>query len=60
MLYGPYLKNGLRYKPMLPHSDIRIIAVEQYGAGPHGTIFLEELGYDAARRSALRHRGAIH
>ncbi len=33
----------------LPLSDLRIIAVEQYGAGPWGTLQLADLGADVIK-----------
>jgi crotonobetainyl-CoA:carnitine CoA-transferase CaiB-like acyl-CoA transferase len=37
-----------------PLEDIRIIAIEQYGAGPFGSLHLAELGADVIDR--LRRR----
>ena len=33
----------------LPLSNVRILAVEQYGAGPFGTMLLGDLGADVIR-----------
>ena len=34
---------------MLPLESIRVIAVEQYGAGPFGTMFLADLGAEVIK-----------
>lgn len=34
---------------MLPLSDIRVLAVEQYGAGPWGTLYLADLGAEVIK-----------
>jgi crotonobetainyl-CoA:carnitine CoA-transferase CaiB-like acyl-CoA transferase len=33
----------------LPLADVRIIAVEQYGAGPFGSVHLADLGADVIK-----------
>lgn len=40
-------------------SDIRIIAVEQYGAGPFGSLHLAELGADVVKVEDARTDGDI-
>jgi crotonobetainyl-CoA:carnitine CoA-transferase CaiB-like acyl-CoA transferase len=44
---------------MLPLSGIRIIAVEQYGAGPHGTMFLADLGAEVIKIENHAERGEM-
>jgi crotonobetainyl-CoA:carnitine CoA-transferase CaiB-like acyl-CoA transferase len=44
---------------VLPLSDIRILALEQYGAGPFGSIHLAELGADVIKIEDPRSRGDI-
>ena len=34
---------------MLPLESLRVIAVEQYGAGPFGTMFLADLGAEVIK-----------
>ena len=34
---------------MLPLADVRVIAVEQYGAGPWGTLALADLGAEVIK-----------
>ena len=34
---------------MLPLSSVRVVAVEQYGAGPFGTMFLADLGAEVIK-----------
>ena len=34
---------------MLPLESVRVIAVEQYGAGPFGTMFLADLGAEVIK-----------
>ena len=34
---------------MLPLDSVRVIAVEQYGAGPFGTMFLADLGAEVIK-----------
>ena len=36
---------------MRPLAGMRVIAVEQYGAAPYGTMFLAELGADVIKDS---------
>ena len=35
--------------PMAPLSDVRVIAVEQYGAGPYGSMVLADLGAEVIK-----------
>jgi len=44
---------------VLPLSDIRILALEQYGAGPFGSIHLAELGADVIKVEDPGSRGDI-
>ena len=34
---------------MLPLDSLRVIAVEQYGAGPFGTLFMADLGAEVIK-----------
>jgi crotonobetainyl-CoA:carnitine CoA-transferase CaiB-like acyl-CoA transferase len=34
---------------MRPLADVRIVAIEQYGAGPWGTVHLADLGADVIK-----------
>ena len=43
----------------LPLSDLRIIAVEQYGAGPWGSVHLADLGADVIKIEDPRSRGDV-
>ncbi len=36
-------------RPMLPLQDVRVLAVEQYGAGPFGTMFLADQGAEVIK-----------
>ena len=42
-----------------PLADIRIVAVEQYGAGPFGTVHLAELGADVIKIEDVRAGGDV-
>ena len=42
-----------------PLADIRIVAVEQYGAGPFGTVHLAELGADVIKIEDVRSGGDV-
>jgi crotonobetainyl-CoA:carnitine CoA-transferase CaiB-like acyl-CoA transferase len=44
---------------MRPLADIRIVAVEQYGAGPFGTVHLAELGADVIKIEDVRSGGDV-
>ena len=43
----------------LPLADVRIIAVEQYGAGPFGSVHLADLGADVIKVEDPRSGGDI-
>ncbi|HYG56052.1 MAG TPA: CoA transferase, partial [Burkholderiales bacterium] len=43
----------------LPLQGIRILAVEQYGAGPAGTIYLADLGAEVIKVENLREGGDV-
>ena len=43
----------------LPLADVRIIAVEQYGAGPFGSVHLADLGADVIKIEDPRTGGDI-
>jgi crotonobetainyl-CoA:carnitine CoA-transferase CaiB-like acyl-CoA transferase len=42
-----------------PLADVRVIAVEQYGAGPFGTVHLAELGADVIKIEDVRTGGDV-
>jgi succinate--hydroxymethylglutarate CoA-transferase len=42
---------------MLPLAGVRILAVEQYGAGPAGTVYLADLGAEVIKVENLREGG---
>ena len=42
-----------------PLADVRIVAVEQYGAGPFGTVHLAELGADVIKIEDVRTGGDV-
>jgi crotonobetainyl-CoA:carnitine CoA-transferase CaiB-like acyl-CoA transferase len=44
---------------MKPLEDVRILAVEQYGAGPFGTLHLADLGADVIKIEDPRTRGDV-
>ncbi|GAC1579437.1 MAG: CaiB/BaiF CoA-transferase family protein [Candidatus Elarobacter sp.] len=44
---------------MRPLADVRVVAVEQYGAGPFGTVHLAELGADVIKVEDARTGGDV-
>ena len=48
-----------REKPSLPLAGVRILAVEQYGAGPYGTQLLSELGAEVIKIEPLETGGDV-
>ena len=44
---------------MRPLADVRVVAVEQYGAGPFGTVHLAELGADVIKIEDVRTGGDV-
>jgi crotonobetainyl-CoA:carnitine CoA-transferase CaiB-like acyl-CoA transferase len=42
-----------------PLADVRVVAVEQYGAGPFGTVHLAELGADVIKIEDVRSGGDV-
>ncbi|HEV2642895.1 MAG TPA: CoA transferase, partial [Candidatus Elarobacter sp.] len=44
---------------MRPLEDVRVVAVEQYGAGPFGTVHLAELGADVIKIEDVRTGGDV-
>lgn len=45
--------------PRLPLAGMRILAVEQYGAGPAGTVYLADLGAEVVKIENLREGGDV-
>ncbi|HYD57366.1 MAG TPA: CoA transferase [Burkholderiales bacterium] len=45
--------------PELPLAGLRILAVEQYGAGPAGTVYLADLGAEVIKIENLREGGDV-
>jgi crotonobetainyl-CoA:carnitine CoA-transferase CaiB-like acyl-CoA transferase len=45
--------------PTRPLADVRIVAVEQYGAGPFGSVHLVELGADVIKVEDVRSGGDV-
>jgi crotonobetainyl-CoA:carnitine CoA-transferase CaiB-like acyl-CoA transferase len=45
--------------PLRPLEDVRVVAVEQYGAGPFGTVHLAELGADVIKIEDVRTGGDV-
>jgi succinate---hydroxymethylglutarate CoA-transferase len=43
----------------LPLAGLRILAVEQYGAGPAGTVYLADLGAEVIKVENLREGGDV-
>ena len=46
-------------KPALPLAGMRIIAVEQYGAGPWGTLYLSDLGAEVIKVENPAEKGEV-
>jgi len=46
-------------RPMLPLEGLRILAVEQYGAGPAGSVYLADLGAEVVKVENLREGGDV-
>ena len=44
---------------MRPLEDVRILALEQYGAGPFGTLHLADLGADIIKIEEPRAKGDV-
>ena len=44
---------------MLPLADVRVLAVEQYGAGPWGTLYLADLGAEVIKIENLAEGGDV-
>jgi succinate---hydroxymethylglutarate CoA-transferase len=45
--------------PQLPLAGLRILAVEQYGAGPAGTVYLADLGAEVIKVENVREGGDV-
>ena len=46
-------------KAELPLAGVRVLAVEQYGAGPAGTVYLADLGAEVIKVENLREGGDV-
>ena len=46
---SPKMPSGWRRWPLLPLADVRVLAVEQFGAGPWGTLQLADLGAEVIK-----------
>ncbi|MGH8764738.1 MAG: CoA transferase, partial [Burkholderiales bacterium] len=46
---SPWKRRWLEADPNLPLAGTRVLAVEQYGAGPAGTIYLADLGAEVIK-----------
>jgi crotonobetainyl-CoA:carnitine CoA-transferase CaiB-like acyl-CoA transferase len=53
------LKTPLQPDSRLPLAGLRILAVEQYGAGPAGTVYLADLGAEVIKIENLREGGDV-
>ena len=45
---------------MQPLTGVRVLAVEQYGAGPFGTMYLANQGAEVLVHTCLRRAGDVH
>ena len=46
---SPRTRSGWRRWPVQPLADVRVLAIEQFGAGPWGTLQLADLGADVIK-----------
>jgi crotonobetainyl-CoA:carnitine CoA-transferase CaiB-like acyl-CoA transferase len=56
---GPWKMSSPRPDSGLPLAGLRILAVEQYGAGPAGTVYLADLGAEVIKVENLREGGDV-
>ena len=58
-MHGSSKKLSVENSAPLPLAGMRILAVEQYGAGPAGSVYLADLGADVIKVENLREGGDV-
>jgi crotonobetainyl-CoA:carnitine CoA-transferase CaiB-like acyl-CoA transferase len=53
------MRSGSRRWPLLPLADVRVLAIEQFGAGPWGTLQLADLGAEVLKIEDPASRGDV-